>query len=364
MRPRGGGVICGGIVVILLGIVLLFALYRSPISSPHIGLFLVLVCLCIIAAGIEIIVEGSKVDPAPPPPSASSVSVLCGKAAEGATPLSLSCATGTFSGVDFAGYGEVTGSCTSSFSMGSCASPNALTAVRVLCVGKSSCQVPTTSDFFAGDPCPYRSKSVGVLLRGCSPSASPSPSAEPSAAPNSLVCGAVDAALGEGDGGGSPRAITLACPKGFTGVAYASFGALNGSCKDGYTPTNGTSCVSPVAFVAVRTLCLGATTCTVPATNEFFDGDPCRGVRKTLAVSLSCPVDAISAGPGDGGSAGLGAGAIAGAVIGTLLGVVLLAVLGVFVVRRVLDDGDGCAACSSKPATSDANYRRNPIFRS
>jgi hypothetical protein len=361
MRPRGGGVICGGIVVVLLGIGFLFALYKSSISSPYIGLFLVLVCLGIIAAGLDIIVEGSKVDPDPPPRSASAASVLCGKAAEGAAPLSLSCATGTFSGVEFAGYGEVTGSCTSSFGMGSCASPNALTAVRVLCVGKSACQVPTTSDFFAGDPCPYRSKSVGVLLRGCSPSASPSPSAEPSAAPNSLVCGAVDAALGEGDGGGSPRAITLACPKGFTGVAYASFGALNGSCEDGYAPTNGTSCVSPVAFVAVRTLCLGATSCVIPATNEFFGGDPCKGARKTLAVSLSCPADAISAGPGGGGSVGLGAGAIAGAVIGTLLAVVLLAVLGVFVARRVLD-GDGCAARSSAPAHSD--YRRNLIFRS
>jgi len=360
MRPRGGGVICGGIIVVLLGIVLLFALYKSPISSPHIGLFLVLVCLCIIGAGLEIIVEGSKVDPAPPPRSASTVSVLCGKAAEGATPLSLSCATGTFSGVEFAGYGEVTGSCTSSFGMGSCASPNALTAVRVLCVGKSACQVPTTSDFFAGDPCPYRSKSVGVLLRGCSPSASPSPSAEPSAAPNSLVCGSADAALGEGDGG-APRAITLACPKGFSGVAYAGFGALNGSCKDGYAPTNGTSCVSQFAYVAVRTLCLGATTCVIPATNEFFGGDPCKGANKTLAVSLLCPADAISAGPGGGGSVGLSAGAIAGAVIGTLLAVVLLAVLGVFVARHVLDC-DGCAVRSSAP--SDSDYRRNPIFRS
>jgi hypothetical protein len=358
MRPRGGGVICGGIVVVLLGIVLLIALYKSSISSPHIGLFLVLVCLVIIGAGIEIIVEGAKVDPAPPPP----VSVLCGKAAEGSPPLSLSCATGTFSGVDFAGYGDVTGSCTTSFGMGSCASPNALTAVRVLCVGKPACQVPTTSDFFAGDPCPYRSKSVGVLLRGCSPSAPPSPSAEPSAAPNSLVCGAVDAGLGDG-GGETPRAMTLACPKGFTGVAYASFGALNGSCNDGYAPTNGTSCVSPVAFVAVRTLCLGATSCVIPATNEFFGGDPCKGVRKTLAVSLSCPADAISAGPSGGGSVGLGAGAIAGIVIGTLLAVVLLAVLGVFVARCVLD-GDGCTACSSAPERSDSNYRRNPIFRS
>jgi hypothetical protein len=177
------------------------------------------------------------------------------------------------------------------------------------------------------------------------------------------VCGAVDAALGDGGGeGGTPRAITLACPKGFSGVAYASFGALNGSCEDGFEPTNGTSCVSPVAFVAVRTLCLGATSCVIPATNDFFGGDPCEGARKTLAVSLSCPAGAISAGPGGGGSVGLGAGAIAGAVIGTLLGAVLLAVLGVLVTRCVLD-GDGCAAGSSAPARSDSDYRRNPIYR-
>ena len=84
--------------------------------------------------------------------------------------------------------------------------------------------------------------------------------------------------------------LTLTCaPKpgatagNFTGVAFASFGTPEGSCPQ-FTAS---SCNSGNSVAAVTASCLGKASCSIPATNTFFGGDPCYGTVKALAVRLT-----------------------------------------------------------------------------
>ena len=80
-------------------------------------------------------------------------------------------------------------------------------------------------------------------------------------------------------------AVALSCPAGqiVERVVFASYGNPSGACG-GFS--NGT-CNAANSISAVESLCVGRSTCTVPATNGTF-GDPCRSTVKSLAVSVTC----------------------------------------------------------------------------
>ncbi len=71
-------------------------------------------------------------------------------------------------------------------------------------------------------------------------------------------------------------------PGNFTSVNFASFGTPQGSCPTFSTGT----CNSANSMSVVSSLCLGKSTCSIPATNAQFGGDPCLNTVKALAVAL------------------------------------------------------------------------------
>lgn len=98
------------------------------------------------------------------PPSGD---VLCGfrSTDDGGFPLYLSCGSaGTIASVDFASYGTPTGFC-GSLALGTCNSPNSVSAVTEACVGKPSCYITSNNTFFGGDPCVNTPKSFAVQVK-------------------------------------------------------------------------------------------------------------------------------------------------------------------------------------------------------
>ena len=69
-------------------------------------------------------------------------------------------------------------------------------------------------------------------------------------------------------------------------VAFASFGTPTGSCPDKLVKG---SCDASTSLAVVKKACVGKTSCTVPATNDEFGGDPCYDTAKSLGVQLQCP---------------------------------------------------------------------------
>lgn len=71
-----------------------------------------------------------------------------------------------------------------------------------------------------------------------------------------------------------------------TNVTFAAFGTPTGSCATGWTRG---ACDAHGAAAIVASACLGRASCALPVTVAEFGGvDPCEGVKKSLAVSLSC----------------------------------------------------------------------------
>jgi hypothetical protein len=79
--------------------------------------------------------------------------------------------------------------------------------------------------------------------------------------------------------------LALACPNGqvITGVVFAGYGTPGGACG---TFTAGT-CNAADATAVVSALCVGRSTCTIPARNDVF-GDPCDKTTKHAAVEVTC----------------------------------------------------------------------------
>jgi hypothetical protein len=69
----------------------------------------------------------------------------------------------------------------------------------------------------------------------------------------------------------------------FTAVNFASFGTPAGSCPN----FSAGACNSNNSVSVVTSLCVGKSTCSIPATNTQFGGDPCVNTPKSLAVSLT-----------------------------------------------------------------------------
>jgi len=90
---------------------------------------------------------------------------FCGFASENSI-LNLHCIGGTITSIDFASFGTPTGSC-GNYSIGSCNSPNSMSAVSSLCLNQASCSIPANNANFGGDPCYGTAKSLAVQVSGC-----------------------------------------------------------------------------------------------------------------------------------------------------------------------------------------------------
>lgn len=89
-----------------------------------------------------------------------------------------------------------------------------------------------------------------------------------------------------GNSSSCPSNLNLDCPGGtFTGVSFASFGTPivgSGSCSYSLG-----SCDASESVAVVAAACVGKSSCSIPAISSNFGGDPCSGVVKFLAASLT-----------------------------------------------------------------------------
>ena len=93
---------------------------------------------------------------------ASTGTPICGTAAEAAS-TTLTCPQGQIiNSVDFASYGNATGTC-GSFSIGTCNAIASQTRLKSLCVGRNSCKVTASNNTF-GDPCSSTVKKLAVQV--------------------------------------------------------------------------------------------------------------------------------------------------------------------------------------------------------
>ena len=79
---------------------------------------------------------------------------------------------------------------------------------------------------------------------------------------------------------------TITCPSGtiMSNIDFASYGTPTGSCG---TFSEG-SCHSSNSISKVEDACLNQATCSVPAQNSIFGGDPCRNTPKRLYIQATC----------------------------------------------------------------------------
>ena len=107
-----------------------------------------------------------------------SSSGLCGKVAEKEN-LKLSCSSlggGTIKAIKFASFGTPTGSCTEGFkTTATCDSAGALAKIQTACVGKASCSIPASTQYFGHDPCFDVVKSLAISATGCNGAPAPPP---------------------------------------------------------------------------------------------------------------------------------------------------------------------------------------------
>jgi hypothetical protein len=77
----------------------------------------------------------------------------------------IDCGASAIVAVDFAAYGESSGYC-GSLVAGTCVLPSSAEVVAQACVGKSSCELLSTDEFFGGDPgCKSGRASLAVQVR-------------------------------------------------------------------------------------------------------------------------------------------------------------------------------------------------------
>lgn len=97
---------------------------------------------------------------------------------------------------------------------------------------------------------------------------------------------------------------TLSCPAGqiIDSVVFASFGTPTGTCGN----FAASSCDASTSAATIQTLCAGKSSCSVPATNSAFGGDPCHKTTKKLAVEVTCvPGESTQPDPSDAPYKGL-----------------------------------------------------------
>ncbi|KAK9199938.1 hypothetical protein WN944_015132 [Citrus x changshan-huyou] len=90
------------------------------------------------------------------------------------------------------------------------------------------------------------------------------------------------------NGSREAKVVHLQCaPNGYiTKILFASYGTPFGGCgRDGHAIGY---CDSPNSKFAAEKACLGKRSCLIPASDQFFDGDPCPSKKKSLIVEAHC----------------------------------------------------------------------------
>ncbi|XP_050235162.1 beta-galactosidase 16-like isoform X2 [Mercurialis annua] len=80
--------------------------------------------------------------------------------------------------------------------------------------------------------------------------------------------------------------VQLICPpdKNISRIQFSSYGTPEGNCEH-YAIGK---CHSPNSRAVVEKACRGKRKCTILRSNQFFNGDPCPGIPKTLLVDAKC----------------------------------------------------------------------------
>ena len=94
------------------------------------------------------------------------------------------------------------------------------------------------------------------------------------------------------------------CPAGkaIADIKFASFGVPLGTCQTGFKVNP--KCDAKNSVAVVRAACIGKASCSVDATDNVFNGDPCLGELKRLAVEVSCSTEPAAAAAAAAASAG------------------------------------------------------------
>ncbi|XP_054752529.2 rhamnose-binding lectin-like [Lytechinus pictus] len=193
--------------------------------------------------------------------------------------LSLSCTSGFVISINRANYGRTTGSETCPHPMilvTECYASNSKAIARELCNGQASCTLYATNDAF-GDPCvgTYKYLEVDYTCRR-----SNSIVVEEPTCVDGVECKTKRACEG--------GALSLSCYSGSViNIIKANYGRTNGQEACPHKRIQTTSCFASGSANAMRNLCNGQTSCTVPATNSIF-GDPCVGTYKYLEATYTC----------------------------------------------------------------------------
>ena len=213
--------------------------------------------------------------------------IVCGEVAENDY-LTLSAPLGYALGeVLFASYGNPAGSC-GAYSVGSCDAVISKSVVGAFCSGQTSCSIPAGHSEFGGDPCYSTDKRLAVEMCLSSVNLTTGPSSIPTQLPTTLLTAPTIPPAS--DGGylcGEVMEndyLILSAPVGsiLGDVVFASFGTPSGSCGS----YNISSCNSPSSVAVVSSYCTGQATCSIPAGNTEFGGDPCYSQLKQLFVEI------------------------------------------------------------------------------
>jgi hypothetical protein len=137
-----------------------------PVEAPHLGS-----AAAIQDAWAGTVTSTFTLDAGGVPPTAT-----CGLVEENAE-LILSCGDPTLviTGIAFAAYGNVSGSCPSGLAAVNCSDSDSLAVVSAACVGKPFCSVQANNAEFGGDPCPQFFKHLGSSGVTCGPAPAPPP---------------------------------------------------------------------------------------------------------------------------------------------------------------------------------------------
>ena len=205
-------------------------------------------------------------------PGASTTTTVYGFASENGV-ASLSCPPGeAVNRVDFASYGRSVGDAMSGmFRVFDCAVPTSHMAVWAACYGQQNCTVLAAKSTFGMECAWTQFLSIIATCRAMPPTV------------NTTVYGFAPLY------GSSPLSATLTCPRATSVISALNFANYGHSI---YNMTTGafqtTDCGNQAGSrPPVARLCLGQRTCTVPASNDFFGGEPC-GWDKWLAINATC----------------------------------------------------------------------------
>lgn len=176
--------------------------------------------------------------------------------------VTVACPEGyVISAIGFASYGTPEGTCPD-YALGSCHSVHSREVAEDQCLGRLGCSLQAVNLPYLGDPCVGTPKRLVIMARCFN-------------GDTLTLC----ATAKEG------YSAVLSAPSGhvISRIDYASYGSPSGVCGS----FQNSDCDAPLSRAIVEAACLGTTDCVVSADNRTFQGDPCMGTPKRLAVQAT-----------------------------------------------------------------------------